>query len=741
VADGSVTVSPPSETAPAGGGTSSFLSLDGSGLADGALTLTAVARDVNLNQSPLIGSGAKDTVVPALPSGAVVAAGTDNPQDYINILTVTAVVVDVTWTGGVNANDRCTATLQGGIQVTSGEILPSAGAGTTSSAAFDATGLTEGSILLSLNVYDLAGNTDGVGGTTATLDLTPPATPVVDPVTSPTNGSSQTITGVATGGGRVEVSGGIGTATTTTPPEGHFTVEVDLAGGATNTLSVVSMDPAGNPGSPVTVDWNSTALVIVQDGAAPSIPFTDVTFAAGVSSSGFVAGGTFADVDGDGDLDLLVGGAGLLYLGDGAGGFVDVTLTLGVSLAADRSATFADYDNDGDLDLLLTDSNVGATLYRNDLIGSGVLGFTDVTVSAGAAVGTDLRGGGWFDLEQDGFIDILIADNDGSGNHLLANGGAGTFSATMGTGLTPPTSSDPSWVGFGDLNGDGLLDVVMGDQSPSHLWWDDTSGPFKEQAGPASGFDATMESSQGGFVLLDIDNDGDLDIFVCRGGSGNENQLWRNSFGFFTEVATAASISVDVGAYDCVAGDFNNDGLVDLYLACDGNNVLYLNQGDQIGGDGIPEFIDVSAQAGGLVNDAGNGRLALAGDIDGDGDLDIYTGNLNQPAVLFRNNLDNFSYLKVDVRGKGGSLGGSSLDAIGTVVEVTDEITSIVIASRLVTGARGAGAQDPAILHFGGIVPSRPYVVTARFPTGVVESMSSVYPVMLSGQTVTIIEQ
>ena len=92
-----------------------------------------------------------------------------------------------------------------------------------------------------------------------------------------------------------------------------------------------------------------------------------------------------------------------------------------------------------------------------------------------------------------------------------------------------------------------------------------------------------MESDDGSLTLIDIDNDGDLDIFVCRGAVSGANQLWQNDgVGNFTDVAATAGVDTDVMAYDVVKGDFNNDGLMDLYLSCSGAaNVLYLNQGER----------------------------------------------------------------------------------------------------------------------------------------------------------------
>jgi hypothetical protein len=129
-----------------------------------------------------------------------------------------------------------------------------------------------------------------------------------------------------------------------------------------------------------------------------------------------------------------------------------------------------------------------------------------------------------------------------------------------------------------------------------------------------------------GCAFLDYENDGWQDIYLCNGaplpgyrGPRPRNALFHNNRdGTFTDVTEAAGVGCGHFAVGCAAGDFDNDGKVDLYVCCFGPNVLYRNNGDGT-------FTDVTARAG--VGDPRFSTSAAWGDYDGDGFLDLYVAN------------------------------------------------------------------------------------------------------------------
>jgi hypothetical protein len=139
------------------------------------------------------------------------------------------------------------------------------------------------------------------------------------------------------------------------------------------------------------------------------------------------------------------------------------------------------------------------------------------------------------------------------------------------------------------------------------------------------------------------------------------------------------------------------------------------------------------------VNDAGDAGMVQMGDVDGDGDLELFVGNEGAFDVLYDNDLNNFNYLKVIVAGQGTGAGTASADGRGAIVTLKDSTGTITLATREINGGRGAGSQDTEHCHFGGVTPSLGYTVEVRFPSGAVVTQV-VTPRFAPNHTVTISE-
>jgi hypothetical protein len=306
-------------------------------------------------------------------------------------------------------------------------------------------------------------------------------------------------------------------------------------------------------------------------------------------------------------------------------------------------------------------------------------------------VGVHNQGGaGWLDYNADGWTDLFVeGGRNPSGNSMFRN--------EAGTGLTRFNAQDPiginpsdlsggthngQWIAVADYDVDGDVDLIVRHPNP-------TAG------------------------LADFDNDGDFDIFAPHGdnNTGASHLYIQGSDKTFQEVAQLVGISNPIGSAiqsGADAGDFNNDGWLDILCGSEDGYRLFLNRGEA----GVPRFDEVSL--GESLTAASVSGAVLFADLDNDGDLDIYLVRSEEPDILYRNDLDDHNYLVVRLEGGGPAAGLSSRDAIGSVVRLWRR-DGTLLGMREVNGAKGQGSQSPAFLHFGGVIPSEEYTVEARF--------------------------
>jgi enediyne biosynthesis protein E4 len=402
------------------------------------------------------------------------------------------------------------------------------------------------------------------------------------------------------------------------------------------------------------------------------------------------SGAAFLDYDSDGDIDLyIVNAADLpgahspspptnaLYRNDGSGHFDDVTAEAGVGHTGyGVGCAVADYDNDGRPDIYVT--NYGANvLYHND--GDGT--FTDATAHAGVG---DARWGtscAFLDYDRDGFLDLYVVnymefstDRDerwetkgvrtyaspvdqiagsvfvSEPDILYRNNGDGTFAdVTAAAGITGRGLGLA--LAVGDYDDDGDPDMhIANDMEPDFLYRNNGDGSFTNAA-PFAGVAYDQDGMPGsgmGASFGDMDNDGRLDLVVSNAAAAPALVFRNEGLGMFADVSFPSGVGqVTLPRFQWSAEflDYDNDGQSDIYIASghlQDNIALFSDesyaQPDVLlrnRGDG--RFADVSVETGVAALTVEVSRGVAAGDIDNDGDVDLFLTNSNRAARLLRN--------------------------------------------------------------------------------------------------------
>jgi predicted nucleotidyltransferase len=372
-------------------------------------------------------------------------------------------------------------------------------------------------------------------------------------------------------------------------------------------------------------NWSQANRLYLNDGVGD--PFDSLGGSDISTDAHITAAVALGDVDGDGDLDVVVGNvnqANRLYLNNGtASPFSGVS---GSDISTDthntRSVALGDVDGDGDLDLVAGNTGEANRLYLNDGAGDPFdsLGGTDVSADTHGTRSVALG-----DVDGDGDLD-LVAGNSNQANRLYLNNGTPTpFNSVTGSDV----SADTQWtisVALGDVDGDGDLDLVVGNYSQANRLYlnEGTASPFSG----VSGSDVSTDAHGTYKVALgDVDGDGDLDL--AAGNEDQANRLYLND-GTASPYHGASGSDVSGDTHDTrsvVLGDVDGDGDLDLVVGNYGQaNLLYLN-----GGDGT---FDAGSN---VTTDAHDTTSVALGDVDGDGDLDVIAGNYYQANRLYRN--------------------------------------------------------------------------------------------------------
>jgi len=419
--------------------------------------------------------------------------------------------------------------------------------------------------------------------------------------------------------------------------------------------------------------------------------FVEMASEAGIAISGVKGSGpTFADIDGDGWLDLFVGAVDndqfYLFQNNQNGTFTDITASSGLMMTAANSVstTFGDMDNDGDIDMFISHwgNPIGSDksleiVWRNDTQNN-VIKFVDISTELG----------------MDALYQGQIVD----------------------------TSFVPS---LSDIDNDGDIDLLLvSDSGQSKVLRNDGNKLTRTNV-------VSINDQFGmGSAVGDIDNDGDMDWYVTsvytKASSGqtinhttsyNGNRLYINDGeGNFNNSAFVKRLDNGGWAWAACFADFDNDGLTDIF---------HVNGWGQSGVDFSQYQDDVSRfylqqsdgsfkeSAGAVnVNEIKQGRGVSCNDIDRDGDVDIITSNNDSNASYFRNELTSgHHYLIVQLAGN-----TANRQALGAKIQVTSS-TGLVQTKELRIDNNFV-STNAVEAHFGLGTQEMPVNITVTWPNG-----------------------
>jgi hypothetical protein len=515
--------------------------------------------------------------------------------------------------------------------------------------------------------------------------------------------------------------------------------------------------------------------------APVSVQFTDITSTSGItfkhtlspekkyiaeSMSGGVA---LFDYDNDGYLDIFFVNSltvellkankksrSALYRNNRDGTFSDVTDKAGVSdVGWGMGCAVGDFNNDGFDDLYVT--SVGPDhLFKNN--GNGT--FADVTQKAGVSDPRFSTGAAFLDYDNDGRLDLFVTnyvgfDLDhlpafgvdpscqfkgvpvqcgprglpGAGDSLFHNNGDGTFTdVSKKAGVADSRGYYGLDVVGSDFDGDGWIDIfVANDSTPNFLYHNNGNGTFSEigfESGTALDKNGNEQGCMG-VTLGDYNHDGLLDLFITN-FDDEYNVLYRNAGrGSFVDVSYesgVAMISLPYVGWGTKFFDYDNDGWLDLFVA---NGHAYpqrdryrqrklLHRNNHDG-----TFSEVAAQFGSALMEERASRGTAFGDIDNDGDVDIVVNDLDGLPQLLRNdggNKNNWIMVKtIGTKSNRNGIGAKVKIVSGDLIQV-DEVRS----------GGSYISQSDLRLHFGLEKRTVVDLIQVRWPSGAVDTLTNV---------------
>ncbi|WP_348800097.1 CRTAC1 family protein [Flavobacterium adhaerens] len=434
-------------------------------------------------------------------------------------------------------------------------------------------------------------------------------------------------------------------------------------------------------------------------------PFVDVASNVGIVDKNMSGGVIVDDFNNDNYLDIVTSNWSLdgvmhYYQNNQKGKFINNSKISEIGrFKGGLSMIQADYDNDGDIDILVLRGawmrefgKQPNSLLRNN--GDGT--FTDVTIKSGLYSELPTQAGTWNDFNNDGFLDLFIGNESTAGEsnpcELFINNQDGTFTDVAKTANCDLVDFIKG-VTATDYDNDGDIDLFLSGMNKRKT--------LLKNVGIKNGIpqfiDATEKAGLSAINVMtfptwfwDYDNDGWQDLFVCGyqytgsisseiakealnvSNESSKMYLYRNNHdGTFSNVTKAAGLDKSVFAMGSNFGDIDNDGFLDMYLGT-GNpdykslipNKLFRNLGDG-------KFVDVTVS--GRVGNLQKGHGVAFGDLDNDGDTDIFVevggafiGDAANNALYLNPGQNNNHWIKLKLEGT-----NTNRSAIDTKVKVS----------------------------------------------------------------------
>lgn len=463
--------------------------------------------------------------------------------------------------------------------------------------------------------------------------------------------------------------------------------------------------------------------------------FTKVTSGSIVTTNGDSRSVNLVDLDGNNFIDCFIsnglygGQNNFLYINDGTGNFIQILNdTITRDHAPSDGATFADIDNDGDLDAFVVNwYGIDNLLYRNDGTGN----FTRITGTAPASDGGYSETAAWGDYDNDGLVDLYVTNSDSNLiNYLYHNDGNFNFTRV----LSGPQSTDnyhsrcANWIDI-DMDGDEDLFVTNENGENENLYKND-GGTFTKITGTPLVNDGgnTMSSS-----WADIDNDGDFDVLLAN-DQGN-NSLFRNNGNFNFTKLTTDTVSKSAGnSFSSTWSDFENDGDLDLMVTnCFHTpglqkNFMYIN-------DGTGAFTRINTAI--PATDLSWSYGCATGDLDNDGYEDLVAatvrfGGLDKPDLVYHNDGGPNHWITIKLAGI-----NTNSAAIGVKVRLKAMINGQAVWQLREVSAQSAYcSQNDLRVHFGLGNANQIDSILVIWPGSTTEAYTS----LQTDQFITIIE-